>query len=125
MNNVIDKLNELKLNFVVDYSKELEVLEKEINEKIEGKLYKSSKEIEKDVKKYNSLKDGKLVNYNYKKGVNAGVGVMVRDLIKLGKDNAEILKLVCKHYGNDNTTASCISWYRNDIKKAAKLAVKV
>lgn len=57
------------------------------------------------------------VNYNYKKGINKGVGDMIRGFITDGLSDAEILKRVCEYYKNDNTTIKCIRWYRNDMKK--------
>lgn len=49
--------------------------------------------------------------------LNKGVGVMVRDLITQGLDNKTVLAEVKEYFGNNNTTMSCITWYRNDMKK--------
>jgi hypothetical protein len=117
MNELIEKMNELKVEFKIDYSKEVEVLEKEIKVKMDGKLYKSVKDIDNDIKKLSNLINGKVINYNYKKGVNVGVGDMVKGLLLKGISNDVILKQVCEKYGNENTTKSCISWYKNDMKK--------
>jgi hypothetical protein len=54
-----------------------------------------------------------------KERVNKGVGDFVRGLIFKDEklSNKEVLELISKEYGNKNTTLSCVSWYRNDIKK--------
>lgn len=52
-----------------------------------------------------------------KERVNKGVKDFVQPLIEEGLSNKEILELVHQHYGNDNTTYSCIAWYRNNLKK--------
>jgi hypothetical protein len=121
MNELIEKMNELKVEFKIDYSKEVEVLENEIKVKMDGKLYKSVKDIDNDIKKLSNLINGKVINYNYKKGVNVGVGDFIKGLLLKGIANDVILKQVCEKYGNNNTTKSCVSWYKNDLKKKGLL----
>ena len=55
------------------------------------------------------------------KTVVTGVGSRVRELVKEGKSNNEILEIVRKENPLRKTTYSCIAWYKNDIKKKAKL----
>ena len=49
--------------------------------------------------------------------LNKGVGRYVRKLISEGIENKDILEMVCKAFGNDNTTMACVAWYRNDTSK--------
>jgi hypothetical protein len=53
---------------------------------------------------------------SYKKPINVGVGDFIKERIKLGLGNTEILKAVHEHYGNTNTTYACVAWYRNKMK---------
>ena len=55
------------------------------------------------------------------KTVVMGVGSRVRELVNEGKSNNEILEIVRKENPLRKTTYSCIAWYKNDIKKKAKL----
>jgi hypothetical protein len=61
-----------------------------------------------------------------KKRINNGVGNFVRGLMFKDEkmSNKDILELVNKEYGNENTTLSCISWYKNDVIKNWKKGVK-
>ena len=54
---------------------------------------------------------------------NAGVGVMVKQLIGEGLTNKEILVELEEMYGNKQTTYACVAWYRNKMKKTG-LVVK-
>lgn len=51
--------------------------------------------------------------------INAGVGDFVRAAIFKDETmtSKAILELVTKHFGNQNTTLSCVAWYKNDLKK--------
>ena len=53
------------------------------------------------------------------KTVVTGVGGRVRELIKEGKSNNEILEIVRKENPLRKTTYSCIAWYKSDEKKKA------
>ena len=53
------------------------------------------------------------------KTVVTGVGGRVRELIKEGKSNNEILEIVRKENPLRKTTYACIAWYKSDEKKKA------
>lgn len=95
---------------------DIKKLEDEISLKISSKVYKTSKEVELDMKKLKVLKSGR--SYNYVKGINKGVGAFVYSLMAGGeKDDRKIWELVCKKYENENSSISCIRWYRNKFNK--------
>jgi ABC-type transporter Mla subunit MlaD len=54
---------------------------------------------------------------------NQGVRPLVRDLMLQGLGNKEVLEKVHEYYGNDWTTKTCISWYRNDFRQKEGLSV--
>ena len=45
-----------------------------------------------------------------------GVGASVKEWIKEGKTNPEILELVKEHFPQNVTNTNCINWYRNALK---------
>lgn len=46
-----------------------------------------------------------------------GVGDYVKDLIKAGKTNEEIMALVKENFPQNNTNVNCVNWYRNALKQ--------
>ena len=54
-----------------------------------------------------------------KQHINQGVGDFIRALMLEGLNNKEVLAKVHEHYGNTNTTAACVSWYRGKVNKAS------
>ena len=111
-----DRMKVLKdgLKFVVDVEG-VKKFESEIELKmLEGK-YKSVKEVDVDLKKLKGMKEGK--NYNFRKGINKGVGKVVYGLIGDGLDNNEIVSRLVEVYGNDSSNINCVRWYRNNMNK--------
>ena len=53
----------------------------------------------------------------HKSGPTTGVGKRCRELIAEGLGNKGVLAKIKEEFPNNNTTYSCIAWYRNDMKK--------
>lgn len=51
-----------------------------------------------------------------------GVGAFIKALIKEGATNEQIMERVAAEWTANNTNNNCINWYRNDIKRRAKIA---
>ena len=108
-------------NKVVEFSAdELVLLAKLGVRERKGKV-KVEKSIEEKELIKKALSTGKYVTNGggdgSKSRLNKGVGDYIRGLIKEGKENKEILGMVCTKYGNNNTTMACVAWYRNDMVK--------
>lgn len=50
-----------------------------------------------------------------------GIGAFCRELLKKGKETAEILKEVQKQFPGARTTPACVAWYRNDMRQKGDL----
>ena len=61
-----------------------------------------------DVQKYNSTG---------KRGPNQGVGAYAKELILLGKNNADALKMVLARFPDAKTSSGCIAFYRTKLAK--------
>ncbi len=49
-----------------------------------------------------------------------GVGTVIKEAILAGKDNDEALAAAKAEFPDSATTASTVSWYRNDLRKSGK-----
>lgn len=49
-----------------------------------------------------------------------GIGTVVKEAILAGKTNEEALVAAKAEFPNANTTASTISWYRNNLRKSGQ-----
>jgi hypothetical protein len=95
-------------------------------EKLGMRLRKGKVKVEKTKEELLLIEKAKSLGYVGKGGgdgskerLNIGVGDFVRNLMFKDEklSNKDILELVNKKYGNENTTLSCVSWYRNDVRK--------
>lgn len=59
-----------------------------------------------------------------KRGPNQGVGAYAKDLIRAGKNNAEVLAAVAEQFPTAKTSKACIAYYRAKIVAAQKAAQK-
>jgi len=50
------------------------------------------------------------------------IGSKCRELIKLGKTNAEILETIKAEFPAAKTTVACVAWYKSDMRKKGLLA---
>lgn len=50
-----------------------------------------------------------------------GIGTVVKEAILAGKTNEEALAAAKAEFPNANTTASTISWYRNNLRKSGQV----
>jgi len=57
-----------------------------------------------------------------KRGPNQGVGAFAKDLIRAGKNNAEVLAAVTEQFPTAKTSKACIAYYRAKIVAAQKAA---
>lgn len=58
---------------------------------------------------------------SHKSGPTTGVGSRCKVLIKTGLGNKEVLAKIKEEFPMNNTTYSCIAWYRNDMKQKGEL----
>ena len=58
---------------------------------------------------------------SHKSGPATGVGARCKELIKSGLGNKEVLAKIKEEFPMNNTTYSCVAWYRNDMKQKGKL----
>lgn len=56
------------------------------------------------------------------KAKSQGIGAFCMDLIKAGKNNAEVLAAAQKQFPNAKTSASSVAWYRNKLKSDGEIA---
>lgn len=56
------------------------------------------------------------------KAKSQGIGAFCMELIKAGKNNAEVLAAAQKQFPNAKTSASSIAWYRNKLKSEGAIA---
>jgi hypothetical protein len=57
----------------------------------------------------------------HKSGPTTGVGSRCKELIKTGLGNKDVLVKIKEEFPMNNTTYSCIAWYRNDMKQKGEL----
>jgi hypothetical protein len=58
---------------------------------------------------------------SHKSGPTTGVGSRCKELIKSGLGNKEVLIKIKEEFPMNNTTYSCVAWYRNDMKQKGEL----
>ena len=58
---------------------------------------------------------------SHKSGPNTGVGARCKELIKSGLGNKDVLVKIKEEFPLNNTTYSCVAWYRNDMKQKGEL----
>lgn len=58
---------------------------------------------------------------SHKSGPNTGVGARCRALIAERLGNKEVLAKIKEEFPMNNTTYSCVAWYRNDMKQKGEL----
>lgn len=58
---------------------------------------------------------------SHKSGPTTGVGVRCKELIKTGLGNKDVLAKIKEEFPMNNTTYSCVAWYRNDMKQKNEL----
>lgn len=57
----------------------------------------------------------------HKSGPTTGVGARCKELIKTGLGNKDVLTKIKEEFPMNNTTYSCVAWYRNDMKQKGEL----
>ena len=72
----------------------------------------SSEDVNKLIAQLRTLK-----TTSHKSGPTTGVGKRCRELIVEGLSNKEVLAKIKEEFPSNNTTYSCVAWYRNDMKK--------
>lgn len=58
---------------------------------------------------------------SHKSGPTTGVGARCKELIKTGLGNKDVLAKIKEEFPMNNTTYSCVAWYRNDMKQKGEL----
>ena len=57
----------------------------------------------------------------HRSGPTTGVGARCKELIKTGLSNKDVLAKIKEEFPMNNTTYSCVAWYRNDLKQKNEL----